>query len=152
MVTTRNRSYQLPKRALSDLTGATWQLLLQNPATLKVRATITLGTNQQRFSLNEQDDSKIKTKFTMCNLSWSQNYKLNLVLLCFVLSGLLHDTMIHLSIDRPLRIEIFESQELYPQFSQMMSWLGWLICLWLSWHNSGFGCNNTHPKSKPSTH
>jgi hypothetical protein len=68
MATTRNGSYWLPKRALSDLTEATWQLLLQNPIAMKERAKNTLGSNQQSFSLNEQDDSKNKTKFTNMQL------------------------------------------------------------------------------------
>jgi hypothetical protein len=68
MATTRNGSDRLPKGALSDLTGDTWQSLPWNPTIMKARAMITPGTNQWCFSLNEQDDSKIKTKFTNVQL------------------------------------------------------------------------------------
>jgi hypothetical protein len=68
MAITRNGSDWLQTRALSDLTWDTWQLSPWNPTVLKVIAMISLRTNQWCFSLNEQDDSKIKTMCTNVQL------------------------------------------------------------------------------------
>jgi hypothetical protein len=69
MATTRKGSDSLPKRTLSDLTGDTWQSLPRNPAIANEGESYdNTRYNWQHFSLNEQDDSKIKTKCTNVQL------------------------------------------------------------------------------------
>ncbi len=129
MATTGNGSDWLPKRVLSDLTGDTWQLSPWNLTVLKARAMITPRTNQWHFSLNEQDNSKIKTKCTNVKLVlisklWAKSSVA--LLFCLIYSACL-------SIDRSLRVEIFKSLEDFSQLDWITSWLGQLIHSWLNW-------------------